>query len=128
LAHGHEHANERLAALLEGSLHDRHRCVVWLETCAAATRHPDLLPDVVRTQDAWRNGMHEVIADGVATGEFAPTIPAADIVVLLVSLIDGLMLGAATEPGDDGTHTYRIQLLREAANRLLRPSPVPAAS
>jgi AcrR family transcriptional regulator len=128
LAKGHEHANERLAALLEGSLNDRHRCVVWLETCAAATRHPDLLPDVVRTQDAWRNGMHEVIADGVASGEFTPAIPAEDIVVLLVSLIDGLMLGAATEPGDDGAQAYRIQLLREAANRLLRPSPVPAAT
>lgn len=128
LARGHEHAHEKLIVLLEGSVNDRHRCVVWLETCAAATRHPDLLPDLQRTQDAWRAAIGDVIDNGVASGDFAPTIPVADIVALLVSLIDGLMLGAATEPGNDGTQEYRVQLLREAAQRLLRTGEVPAST
>jgi AcrR family transcriptional regulator len=119
LASGHEHANEKLTALLEGAINDRHRCVVWLETCAAATRHPDLLPDVQRTQDAWRGTLRDAIDEGVANGEFTPMIPVADIVVLLVSLIDGLMLATATEPVDDDTQDYRVQLLHEGARRLL---------
>lgn len=118
--------SERLAVLLEGSLNDRHRCVVWLETCAAATRHPVLRPDVERTQEAWRAALRAAIEDGVATKDFAPTIPAEDIVVLLVSLIDGLMLATATESDDSSSHDYRIQLLREASQRLLHPAPTTA--
>jgi AcrR family transcriptional regulator len=128
LAKGHEQAPDKLAALLEGSFNDRHRCLVWLETCAAATRHPDLLPDVQRTQDAWRGAMREVIDQGVAKGDFSPSIPVSDIVTLLVNLIDGLILSTAVEPGDDGTQKHRVQLLREAAQRLLRIGEIPAAA
>jgi TetR/AcrR family transcriptional repressor of bet genes len=119
LANGHERAPEKLTALLEGALNDRHRCVVWLETCAAASRHPELVPDVQRTQEAWRAAMRAAIQAGVADKDFKPTIPAEDIVALLVSLIDGLMLATATEPSDPAEQERRVQLLREAAQRLL---------
>jgi len=120
LTRGHDDASAKLAALLEGSIKDRHRCVVWLETCAAATRHPSLLPDVQRTQDAWRQALQEVIDEGVAVGDFNPLIPVGDVVTLLVSLIDGLMLGAATELSGQGREEKPVRLLREAAERLLR--------
>lgn len=128
LANRHEQAHDKLTALLEGSINDRHRCLVWLETCAAATRHSDLLPDLQRTQIAWRRALRDVIDQGVVNGEFSAAVPVADIVALLVSLIDGLMLAAATEPGDDGTQDYRVQLLHEAAHRLLRSKPAAAPS
>ncbi|WP_060577055.1 MULTISPECIES: TetR/AcrR family transcriptional regulator [unclassified Pseudonocardia] len=121
LAHGHNEAPETLRALLEGSISDRHRCVVWLETCAAATRHQDLVADVQRNQEAWQSAIREVVDQGVARGDFSPDIPVADIVALLVSLIDGLILGAATEPEDAKRSAYRRQLLREVAERLLPP-------
>jgi AcrR family transcriptional regulator len=127
LASGHERAPEKLTALLEGAINDRHRCVVWLETCAAATRHPDLLPDVQRTQDAWRGALRDAIEEGVAKRDFAPVIPVADIVVLLVSLIDGLMLASATDSAEEDTQDYRVQLLRETAQRLLRIGEVSVA-
>ena len=124
LANGHKLAPEKLAALLEGSISDHHRCVVWLETCAAATRHADLLPDVQRTQDAWREVMRDVIAQGVVDKDFVPTIAVGDIVALLIGLIDGLMLAAAMEPGDENMQDY-VQLLRAAAQRLLQMEPLP---
>lgn len=120
LTDGHERARDKLTALLEGALADRHRCVVWLETCAAASRHPELMPDVQRTQDAWREAMRDVILGGVAEEDFTPSVPVEDIVRLLVSLIDGLMLDTATEVSDPAEQEYRVQLLREAAQRLLR--------
>jgi hypothetical protein len=119
LTDGHERARDKLTALLEGALVDRHRCVVWLETCAAASRHPELMPDVQRTQDAWREAMRDVILGGVAAEDFKPSVPVEDIVRLLVSLIDGLMLDTATEVSDPSETEYRGQLLREAAQRLL---------
>lgn len=121
-AAGATNASRRLTTLLEGAIDDRHRCVVWLETCAAATRHPDLRDDVRATQDAWRHALRTTIGEGVSTGEFSPTLPAEDVVVLLVSLIDGLMLATATEDGDDASQAERVRLLRETARRVLRTS------
>lgn len=112
-------ASDKLTALLEGSIDDRHRCVVWLETCAASTRHPDLRRDVRLTQDAWREAIRAAIDEGVGSGEFRPIVPAQDLVALLVSLIDGLMLASVTEDGDDASQAERIRLLRETAQRLL---------
>lgn len=85
LANRHEQAHEKLTVLLEGSINDHHRCVVWLETCAAATHHPDLLPDLHRRQEAWRAAMRDAIEEGVASHDFSPSIPVADNVALLVS-------------------------------------------
>lgn len=120
LASGHEQAREKLAALLEGALNDRHRCVIWLETCAAASRHPELVPDVERTQEAWRSAIRAAIEAGVTDEDFNPTIPVEDIVNLLVSLIDGLMLATATAPSGPAERAHRVQLLRAASQRLLR--------
>lgn len=118
-AASHDSAPAKLAALLDGSITDRHRCVVWLETCAAATRHPVLLADVESTQVAWHDTLREVIDGGVRSGDFSPAIPVADVVAVLVGLIDGLMLAAATEPAAEDREPYRLRLLREAAQRLL---------
>jgi len=125
LTHGHDRARDKLLALLEGAVSDRHRCVIWLETCAAASRHSELMPDVQRTQDAWREAMRDVVEGGVAEGDFRPSVPVEDIVRLLVSLIDGLMLDTATGPSDAAAREHRVQLLREAAERLCRMAKLP---
>ena len=119
LATGAKSAAGKLSALLEGSIDDRHRCVVWLETCAAATRHPDLRLDVRLTQDAWREAIRAAVEEGVASGEFSPVVPADDLVALLVSLIDGLMLASVTEEDDATRQAGRVRLLHETAQRLL---------
>ena len=112
-------APDKVKALLEGAISDRHRCVVWLETCAAATRHPDLLPHVQNTLAAWRSALRTAIEQGVESGEFEQVIPADEVADVLVSLIDGLMVAAAVDEADTTSHAYRLKLLREAAERLL---------
>ena len=119
LAAGAATAGDKLTGLLEGAISDPHRGVIWLETCAASTRHPELRPDVRRTQQAWRHAIRAAIDEGLATGEFAPVVPTDDLVLLLISLIDGLMLATVTEDDSDTSQAERTRVLRETAQRLL---------
>ncbi|MFT4167087.1 MAG: TetR family transcriptional regulator C-terminal domain-containing protein [Microlunatus sp.] len=112
-------AGDKLAALLDGAISDPHRCVIWLETCAASSRHPELRRDVQLTQDTWRETIGAIVDEGLAAGEFVPVVPVEDLVVLLVSLIDGLMLATVTQSADEGGQTERTRLLRQTAGRLL---------
>ena len=57
LATGAANTGEKITGLLEGAISDPHRCVIWLETCAASTRHPELRSDVQLTQQAWREAI-----------------------------------------------------------------------
>jgi AcrR family transcriptional regulator len=121
LSSGHSTAPAKVSALLEGAISDRHRCIIWLETCAAATRHADLLPNVQRTLESWRRALSDAIEQGIATGEFTEVIPANQVADVLVSLIDGLMVAAAVDTASETRQEYRVQLLRDAAQRLLEP-------
>ena len=119
LATGAANTGEKITGLLEGAISDPHRCVIWLETCAASTRHPELRPDVQLTQQTWREAIRAAVEEGLAAGEFVPIVPTDDLVSLLVSLIDGLMLATVTEDGDGRGQAERTRLLRETAQRLL---------
>lgn len=127
LADSHERGRDKLTALLAGSLDDPHRCLTWLETCAAASRHAELIAGVRRTQDAWREVVRAAVDAGVAEGDFRPALPVEDVADLLVGLMNGFMLAAATEPSDDqeavdAATARRGALLEETADRLLRPT------
>lgn len=118
LAEGGTTPSVKVHALIRGAIGERHRCIVWLETCAAATRHAALVPDVERTQEAWRVSFRAAVEEGVRTGAFAPTLSVPEVVDVLVGLVDGLMLAVAVE-SDETTHRYRVDLLDRAAARLL---------
>ncbi|MGO1321194.1 MAG: TetR/AcrR family transcriptional regulator [Galactobacter sp.] len=104
---------EQFVALLDDAIADRHRCCVWLETCAASVRHPELRDDVRRTQDAWREALRRVIEIGAESGVFAPRGKPQDTIGVLVALIDGLILQEASEDRDEAEHVSRIDVLRE---------------
>lgn len=123
LADAASQPSDRLAMLLNGAIGEPRRCAVWLETCAAAARHPELLPDVRRTQQAWRDTLRAAIEQGVAEAAFVPTISVDDAVELLMGLIDGLMLATVVEGGDDASQHQRVRLLQDSARRLL-PAPM----
>lgn len=114
-----DHAARQLYALLEGAISDRHRCIVWVETCAAATRHPELRGEVLRTQAAWHAGLRRVIEAGIDRGELESQRPVADTVDILVNLIDGLMLEVATAESEEPVALGKARLLREAGAQLL---------
>lgn len=123
LAAGGASAVDKISALLEGAVNDPHRCVIWLETCAASSRHPELRRDVQLTQDTWRETIRVIVDEGLAAGEFTPIVPAEDLVALLVSLIDGLMLATVTEGADEDGQAERTRLLHQTAGRLLGLKP-----
>ncbi len=66
---------ERLRLLLSGALSSRERCIVWTESCAAASRHDFLQPLVSDTNNAWRSWVVETIERGVADGTFQTCVP-----------------------------------------------------
>ncbi len=118
----HSDPGRRLGALLDQAVADDHRCLMWIQTCAAASRHPQLRPDVVLTQNAWREGLNAVITDGVAHQTWTPQLTVAQIVDVLVPTIDGLMLEAATGSAAEknGGRPHRSEVLRNVASSLLR--------
>jgi AcrR family transcriptional regulator len=122
LAKGARSPMERLRSLIDGAIGDRHRCVVWVETCAAATRHDALKGDVLKTQQAWLDTLIEVLEDGTEDGSFPDVTSVTDTAELLVRVIDGFMLDAAladSDPPDDAGHRRRVALLRRAATHIV---------
>lgn len=119
LAAGAASPAERVRALVEGAIGDRHRSVIWIEMCAAATRHPELLPGVRRTQAAWHDAITGALADGARDGSLATGMPPGDTAELLIRVIDGFLLDTAVEPADAPAADRRRAQLKEAAGRIL---------
>ncbi|MFE1438758.1 TetR family transcriptional regulator C-terminal domain-containing protein [Streptomyces sp. NPDC058739] len=71
---------------------------LWIEGWAAALREP-VLRDVTRDLDRqWKAALTEVIAEGVAAGEFRCPDPAASA-LRLTALLDGLAVQLTSYPG-----------------------------
>ncbi|MFF0200509.1 TetR/AcrR family transcriptional regulator [Streptomyces sp. NPDC005017] len=71
---------------------------LWIEGWAAALREP-VLRDVTRDLDRqWKAALAEVIAEGVAAGEFRCPDPAASA-LRLTALLDGLAVQLTSYPG-----------------------------
>lgn len=71
---------------------------LWIEGWAAAPREP-ALQDVIRELDRrWKAALAEVIAEGVAAGEFRCPDPAATA-LRLTALLDGLAVQLTSYPG-----------------------------
>jgi len=86
----------RLAALLDLAIpYDRPQArrdeyVLWMEVWALVLRSPEHLPALQDLSERWRAFFFDVVADGVAAGQFAP-VAAPDVVAeRLIALVDGL--------------------------------------
>ncbi|MEU6459768.1 helix-turn-helix domain-containing protein [Streptomyces sp. NPDC047065] len=110
---------DRIRSLIEGAIGDHHRCVIWIETCAAATRHPELLNDVHRTQEAWQRAITDALTDAVRDDSVPAHGSPGETAELLIRLIDGFILDAAVGTTDTAEAERRLILLKDAAARLL---------
>lgn len=119
----HSDARSRITALLEGALNDPHRCTVWVETSAAASRHAELRGDFLQTQHAWHDALRSAIDAGVESGELEPRVDVEDVVSLLVGLIDGFMLEIAAAGVDAKRHADHKRILGDLGRRLLGLEP-----
>ncbi|WP_461186674.1 TetR/AcrR family transcriptional regulator [Arthrobacter sp. Z4-13] len=115
---GSDDGSTKVRDLLLDAVADRERCTIWIETCAAASRYPELQALTTRTSNVWRQVLQEAIDLGVSQGSFAPTAPTGRVVDVLVSLIDGMMLEVAVQNGDF-TLDYINSLLLDVASAQL---------
>jgi AcrR family transcriptional regulator len=89
-------ATARLAALLDLAIpYDRPQArrdeyVLWMEVWALVLHSPEHLPALQDLSERWRAFFFNVVADGVAAGEFAPVAEPEVVAERLIALVDGL--------------------------------------
>jgi AcrR family transcriptional regulator len=89
-------AATRLGALLDLAIpYDRpparrDEYVLWMEVWALVLRSPEHLPALQDLSTRWRAFFFDVVAEGVASGEFTPAAPPEVVAERLIAVIDGL--------------------------------------
>lgn len=119
LASGMTDPVEQVRVLLSGSVTDRHRCRIWLETCASSTRYEDLIPMVKGIYAAWRLAFREALDAGVRNGDFEPVVPLDQVLDTIMLMIDGVMVAVAVDVFDFASESSGALLL-DIAGRLLQ--------
>lgn len=72
---------------------------LWLELWVRALHDPDARATRESLDRRWRAALGEVVAEGIATGDFAP-VAAQSSVMRLASLMDGLAIQLALEDAE----------------------------
>ena len=94
---------------------------LWLELWVRALHDPDARETRESLDRRWRTALREVIEEGVAAGEFAPS-DADAAAIRLASLMDGLAIQLALED-PDMTPERLADLWWDAAALELRMTP-----
>lgn len=111
---------ERLRTLMLTAVSSREHSILWVETCAAATRYAFIAPVVQQTNDAWMALLEDEMARLHAAGQ-APGAPGepgsaeagqylSTVAEVLVTSVDGFSISVATGS---------TRLTAERANQLL---------
>lgn len=119
LGAGIEEPVERTRTLLRGSIADRRRCQAWLETCSSSTRHAELLPMIARIYEGWENSLRDAVQRGIDSGDFRPVVPLEQVLGIIMTMIDGLMVAVALQVHELDT-AYNARLIQGVAGRLLQ--------
>lgn len=123
---------ERMVALIEAAAESADEFALWMELWTWALRDPDLRAARERFDSRWRAAIEQVVADGIAAGEFGADVDPAQAALAIAALIDGLTVQAAL--GDPDVSVPRLtETVLASAERLLaadlpsraggRPSP-----
>lgn len=97
------------------------RAATWTEFCACAARYPQLRAAVAEVYAVWRTFLIKAVTQGTEQGDFAPTMPAADVADLLNALVDGAEMAIAVD-ADLMTGARFQALALSAAQSVLRPT------
>ena len=118
LANGVADPVERTRLLLAGSISDRARCQAWMETCAASTRHAELVPMISRIYRAWREALEGALQGGIDDGVFAVAVPFGQVLDTIMAMIDGLMMAVGIQVYTFAPDYFAL-ILQDTAGRLL---------
>ena len=85
-------ALERLGRLLAVSIPypNRGEWVLWVEMWTLVLRAPERMAALEDLSLRWRSFFFDIVADGVASGEFTPDAPVDVVAERLIALVDGL--------------------------------------
>ena len=64
---------------------------LWVEIIAESSRKPELRNIFVSSDKVMRQGMAQIVANGIAAGEFSPQVDAEEATLTIFALIDGLI-------------------------------------
>jgi AcrR family transcriptional regulator len=64
---------------------------LWVEIIAESARKPELRNIFVSSDKVMRHGMAQIVANGIAAGEFSPQVDAEEATLTIFALIDGLI-------------------------------------
>jgi len=121
-------------SLLLDTLLDDHRLAVtavWVEAWSLGRRNETLAVGVREQMDAWQAVIRDLVAAGVAAGEFS-TPDAGSVAWQILGMIDGLNAQALVRwngVADRHTHLARaVEVMVGAAPSSLLPAAVPVAT
>ncbi|MGD6748590.1 TetR/AcrR family transcriptional regulator [Streptomyces sp. BH105] len=93
------HRFELLVQALTGDPELERRCATWTEFCASAARHPGLRDGVRSVHEEWLTLLTGIVEDGVAQGDFVPTLPVDTAIASVAVLVDGCDMAVAAGGG-----------------------------
>jgi AcrR family transcriptional regulator len=91
---------------------------LWMEFTSASLHDEQLRTLLKDTYEAWRALLAEIVARGIETGAFRPSLPPELVVSCLVALIDGFELAVAIDV-HDATPAGILERLTGTARLLL---------
>jgi AcrR family transcriptional regulator len=98
--------------------------VLWFELWLLVARRPQLRAVSVELSNRWRGFFTDVVAEGVAAGEFRPAVDVDEAVERLAALIDGLAFQTIVGHHLMPPERMRELVLRFAAAELRAPHAV----
>lgn len=93
----------------------RDRWTRWLQFWAAYAREPKLRRSMGRAYEMWRQPFRRAFEQGIASGEFRPSLPLEALVDRAVALFDGLVLQVLLEAPGASLERARQLLLESLA-------------
>ena len=101
----------------------RREWVLWVELWLRAVREPDLRPVAARMYERYRSWMTDVIATGVASGEFSADLDVARVADVAIALLDGTGVRALfDDPGMDVEAARKLVATSLAAELGVEPA------
>lgn len=71
---------------------------LWIEIMAESARNPELRETFVSSDRIMRQGLENIIKQGITAGEFSSDIKAGELTIILYAFIDGMIARKAINP------------------------------
>lgn len=95
---------------------------LWIEIMAESARNPELRETFVSSDRIMRQGLENIIKQGITAGEFSSDIKAGELTIILYAFIDGMIARKAINP--EFNFSKDVTMFRSMMKSLLKQSGV----